>query len=91
MTNILIKVVAVVIAGGITLAIVDLAAPRPQTQLCVEMDPDAGEDLDLGLLPERLGIDQQTVHVEDDRLDHTVPATVCARDAASRVAAARPG
>jgi hypothetical protein len=51
MTNILIKVVAVVIAGGITLAIVDLAAPRQHpydpcaglatNQICLDSPPAA--------------------------------------------------
>jgi hypothetical protein len=34
-----------------------------------QLEPESAEHLDLRLAPERLGVDEQTVEVEDDRLD----------------------
>ncbi len=45
-----------------------------------QFQAEGGEDLDLGLAPARLRVDQQSVEVEDDRLDGPAPQGVGRRE-----------
>jgi len=54
--------------------IVDPQAHGLAHLVLAQVQADAREDLDLRLAPERLGVDQQSIEVEDDRRDRQLPA-----------------
>jgi hypothetical protein len=55
--------------------LVDPQAHRLATHLTGQLDAYVTEDLDLGVLPQRLGIDEQAIEVEDGRLEVTLYRT----------------